>query len=104
MSLLSLGSLVVTEAVLDGTSDGITESSVVALLVCGGPSFGESTFGTVPDGTIASADATMSSGVLTCALSPSSLNGGSEGGNDEGNDSDSLSHSVVVYLLIIEAS
>merc|ERR1711957_1081067 len=32
LSLLSLGSLVVTEAVLDGTSDGITESSVVAIL------------------------------------------------------------------------
>jgi len=61
---------VIAEAVLDDTSDWVTEGSVVAVLPSSGVPVRESATGTIPDSTIAVAPSSIASSPLTTALSP----------------------------------
>jgi hypothetical protein len=98
---MGVGSL--AEAVLDSTADGISESSVVAVLPSPGVSVGPLASGSVSDLTLAVALTSSSSGVFTTTLLPlSSINGSlgelgslgsGHGGDDEGHDDSNLSHS-----------
>ena len=102
----SVGNVRLAEAVLDGTSDGITEGSVVTVFPSSGVSVRESSSSSILDSTNTMALSSTASSVFTSTLFPlSSINGSlgelgsGHGGDSEGNNDGSLSHCCLICFI-----